>query len=72
VKRDFSTWISRRIDDCDFIEHQDFTFSKTGDRENAGLFTKMGGKSKMGRPVLDYMLSLNAAKEIDLNEKNAK
>lgn len=58
VKQDFSTWIKHRIDKYGFIEGEDFsTILK---------------KSTGGRPLKQYGLTLDMAKELAMVENNEK
>lgn len=55
-KRDFSNWITDRIEKYDFIENVDFTTILL--------------KSTGGRPRIEYALTLDTAKEIAMVENN--
>lgn len=57
-KRDFPTWFKDRIEKYGFIEGQDFT--------------TISGKSKIGRPSIEYYISLDMAKELSMVENNDK
>jgi len=63
VGRDFTNWIKSRIEDYQFIEKQDFI-----------VFAKSGEKSfmKLGRPRVDYYLTLDMVKELAMLERNHK
>ena len=61
VGRDFSTWIKGRIEEYEFIEHQDFE-----------VFTQFGENSIGGRPAKEYALTLDMAKELSMVEKTEK
>jgi anti-repressor protein len=61
VGRDYSTWIKDRIDEYDFVENQDFI-----------SFPQNGGKPQGGRPVKEYSLTLDMAKELSMVERNEK
>lgn len=50
VQQDFSDWIKKQLENVDAIENEDFTLLK--------------GKSGGGRPSVDYILTLDTAKEI--------
>ncbi len=64
-KRQFGNWINQRIEECDLVEGKDFfTNNKIVKRENA----KKQGASK----VTDYHLTITAAKEVAMMERNAK
>ena len=55
VGKDFSSWIKKQIERCDLIEYQDFE-----------VFTQKGENLQGGRPMSDYALSIDAAKEISM------
>jgi anti-repressor protein len=57
-KKDFSDWIKQRIEKYGFQEDNDFTTFQ--------------GKSTGGRPVIEYAISMNMAKELAMVEGNAK
>jgi anti-repressor protein len=57
-KKDFSEWIKNRIEKYGFEDGKDFT--------------PFQGKSTGGRPSLDYILTLDTAKEISMVEGNEK
>lgn len=61
VGKDYSTWITDRIEQYKFNENEDFVF-----------FTDSGEKSQRGRPSKEYYLSLDMAKELAMVERNAK
>ncbi|SSW68491.1 antA/AntB antirepressor family protein [Achromobacter agilis] len=61
VGKDFSTWIKDRIDQYAFVEHQDFE-----------VFTEIGENLRGGRPIKEYVLTLDMAKELSMVERNAK
>lgn len=61
VGKDFSTWIKDRIDQYAFVEHQDFE-----------VFTEIGENLRGGRPIKEYVLTLDMAKEVSMVERNAK
>ena len=56
LKRDFSNWITDRIEKYDFVENIDFTTILL--------------KSTGGRPRIEYALTLDTAKEIAMVENN--
>lgn len=62
VGRDFSTWINERISKYQFKENEDYQIVKS--------FPQNGGKG--GRPKIDYLLSLDTAKELSMIENNEK
>lgn len=58
--RDFSVWIKNRIDKYGLIENHDYIISHvSGDNS-----------SQPGRPTIEYILSLDAAKELSMVEGN--
>lgn len=59
VKRDFSTWIKKRIADYEFIENQDYLLTQTGEQLPSGTKYRF-----------DYHLSLDMAKELSMVERN--
>ena len=61
VKRDFSTWIKKRLTENKFVEGEDFRLPHLGEPKNQGM-----------QPRLDYILELNTAKELAMQEKNEK
>lgn len=50
VQQDFSDWIKKQLENVDATENEDFTLLK--------------GRSNGGRPSVDYVLTLDIAKEI--------
>lgn len=58
VGKDFSTWIKDRIESFGFLENQDFT-----------IFTDSGEYRK---PLKQYALSIEMAKELSMVERNEK
>jgi phage anti-repressor protein len=78
IGRDFSTWIKDRIEKYGFVEGKDFSpnlmkstsnliFPKFGENQ----VSSHGGKREgAGRPEVDYLLTLNAAKLIVVGENN--
>ena len=60
-KQDFSDWIKNRIKKYDFVENQDFE-----------VFHNFMENPSGGRPLTEYALSLDCAKEISMVEGNAK
>jgi phage anti-repressor protein len=64
-KRQFANWIQNRIVEFGFAEGEDFNLNK---------FVKVGfeGDRQVERPVIEYYLTLNMAKELAMVEKNAK
>lgn len=60
-KRDFSNWIKDRIEKYAFIENQDFE-----------VFNNFGENPEGGRPLKEYALSIDMAKEIAMVEGNER
>ncbi len=60
-KQDFSTWIKARLEQAYAVENEDY-----------GVFHKAVENLKGGRPLLEYALSLDLAKNISMLEKNEK
>lgn len=60
-KQDFSTWIKARIEKYGFIENQDFE-----------VFHNFMENPNGGRPLIEYALSIDCAKEISMVEGNEK
>ncbi|QKE41952.1 MAG: antA/AntB antirepressor family protein [Ferrovum myxofaciens] len=75
VGRDFSNWIKGRIQEYGFVENQDYLLAKTGENHPIGSiedFTPVLGKSRGGRPSVDYFLTLDMAKELAMVECTAQ
>ena len=64
VGRDFTTWIKGRISKYDFIENEDFTV--------LNIAPQNGGASHGGQNKLDYIISIDMAKELSMVENNDK
>lgn len=64
VKRDFTTWIKHRIIRYQFEENQDFQLFN--------LAPQIGGASHGGHNKIDYILTLDTAKELCMIENNEK
>ena len=64
VGRDFTTWIKGRISKYDFIENEDFTV--------LNIAPQNGGVSHGGQNKLDYIISIDMAKELSMVENNDK
>ena len=60
-KQQFSHWIKNRISEFQFIENEDFE-----------VLDKFIKNPQGGRPVIEYAISLDMAKELSMVEKNAK
>lgn len=65
VGRDFSNWIKKRIKDYKFVEGSDYSIHTIHD-----LFAKSGENSQYGRPSIEYVITLDMAKELGMLEKN--
>lgn len=61
VGRDFASWMKSRIEQYQFIENQDFK-----------VFTKTGENLLGGRPLNEYYISIDMAKELAMVERNEK
>lgn len=61
VGRDFSNWIKGRIEQYSFVENQDYV-----------VVAKSGENPKVGRPSVEYHISLDMAKELAMVENNEK
>lgn len=76
VGRDFSNWIKARIKEYGFMEGEDFlrsvgvegVFAKIGENPAGEVFTKIG-ENLGGRPTVDYLLTLDTAKELAMIER---
>ena len=60
-KQDFSTWMKNRIDQYGFVENQDYQ-----------VFHKIMENPKGGRPLDEYAISIDMAKELSMVERNEK
>lgn len=59
-KREFTTWIKKRLEECDALENKDyFSFDKIVKRENVG-----------GTVRKEYIIKLDIAKEMAMLERN--
>ncbi|OPB30025.1 antA/AntB antirepressor family protein [Bartonella sp. WD12.1] len=61
VGKDFSTWITNRINQYQFEENRDFI-----------VFPNLRKNPQGGRPFKDYVLTLDMAKELSMVERNDK
>lgn len=59
ISRDFSTWITARIDQFDFSHSEDFIVDS---------FPQNGGKG--GRPLVEYYITVDMAKELSMVERS--
>lgn len=60
-KQEFSTWIKSRIKQYGFVENQDFE-----------VFDKVVKNPKGGRPLAEYVLSIDMAKELSMVERTER
>lgn len=60
-KQQFADWIKNRIEQCDLIENQDFE-----------VFQNFMKNPNGGRPLTEYALTIDSAKEISMMEGNEK
>lgn len=58
-KQDFSTWIKKRLDETDAVENVDFI-----------VFHKKMENLDGGRPMIEYIVTTDLAKEIAMLERN--
>lgn len=61
VGKDFSNWMKDRIAKYEFVENQDYE-----------VFAKFGENPNGGRPLTEYALSIDMAKELAMLEGNEK
>ena len=61
VGKVFGAWINERIEQFGFIENQDYV-----------VFSEIGKNPKGGRPMKEYLLSIDMAKELSMLERNEK
>ncbi len=59
--KDFSSWIKNRIQQYEFMENKDYI-----------VFTHSGENPSGGRPMKEYAISIEMAKEISMVERNEK
>jgi len=84
VKTKFSMWINRAIEKYDFVEDEDFSILKSANpnmavkndrRDLSGYIIPKNGKnsnSSAGRPSMEYIVTLDMAKELAMLENNVK
>lgn len=60
----FSDWIKYRINDFEFVKNQDFLVSE--------IYDTKPGRGGNKKPVIEYILTLDMAKELSMVEKNEK
>ena len=58
VGKVFGAWINERIEQFGFIENQDYV-----------VFSEIGKNPKGGRPMKEYLLSIDMAKELSMLER---
>ncbi len=61
VGRDFTSWVKGRIEQYGFVEYEDYE-----------VFTKSGENPLGGRPLGEYFISVDMAKELCLVENNER
>ena len=61
VQSKFADWIKNRINEYGFIENQDYM-----------VFAEIGENSNGGRPLKEYALTLDMAKELSMVEKTER
>lgn len=59
VNTKFADWIKRRIDEYEFVENEDYE-----------VFLKFEKNLSGGRPVAEYAITLDMAKELAMVERN--
>ena len=69
VGKDFSTWIKDRIAEFEYQQERDFIVI-TGSTNLGSDFSPDLAKSRMGRPSIEYHLTLDMAKELAMVERN--
>ncbi|PAV02786.1 hypothetical protein CBG25_08865 [Arsenophonus sp. ENCA] len=66
VGKDFTTWVKDRINQYGFVENQDYIIV-----ENLSS-PKSGSAKSRQRPMKDYCISIDMAKELSMVERNEK
>lgn len=61
VGKVFGAWINERIEQYGFVENQDYI-----------VFSENGKNSQGGRPLKEYIISIDMAKELSMVERNEK
>jgi anti-repressor protein len=61
VGRDFSTWIKHRVEECQLELNVDYVFPESG-----------GNYDHVGRPTIEWFVTLDAAREICIIERTAR
>lgn len=64
VKRDFTTWIKGRIEKYNFVENEDF--------QVISFAPQNWGANKGGHNKVDYLITMDMAKELSMIENNEK
>jgi phage anti-repressor protein len=59
-RRDFSNWCKQRVEECDLVENQDYGVCSPN----------LASKPRGGHKAIDYWLTLDAAKEMAMMERN--
>lgn len=70
VGRDFSNWIKDRIERFELVEDEDYITQVIDSSVNANFGEK--SELRMGRPLIDYHLPIDVAKELAMAENNAR
>ncbi|MBF6649131.1 antA/AntB antirepressor family protein [Methylobacter sp. BlB1] len=65
IGRDFSNWIKKRIADYGFIEGTDYSIQTAHE-----VLAKSGENPQSGRPSIEYVITLDMAKELAMVERN--
>lgn len=60
-KRQYTDWIKGRLAECDSVENEDYE-----------SFSQKSEKPKGGRPILEYIIKLDTAKEMAMMQRNEK
>ena len=60
-KRQYTDWIKGRLEDCDAVEDEDYK-----------SFSQKNEKPHGGRPITEYIIKLDIAKEMAMLERNEK
>jgi len=74
VRRDFSNWIKRRIQEYGLEENSDFVVAHAGEAvapHEPGEFSPNPAKTR-GRPNIHYFLTLDMAKELAMVERTPR
>ena len=72
VGRVFSNWIKGRIAEFEFVENEDYLVTKTGEQVHVDSPNLALNTRDRGRPEIDYLLTLDMAKELAMVERTPK